>query len=56
METLEKIKMDGAGFIDKLRRGETLTEDEKYVVKIYNSLYAGKAGNAEKRKVIKTGR
>lgn len=56
MTTLEIIKMDGLAALEKAGRGEKLTSNEAEVLKIYTSLYAKKAGNAGKRKVIKTGR
>lgn len=49
MTTIEKINMDGASVIDKLKRGEALTADDKVVLKIYNQLNGKKAANAGKR-------
>jgi hypothetical protein len=49
MTTLEKIKMDGEAVIDKLKRCEPLTKDDKLVFQIYTTLYGKKAGNAGKR-------
>lgn len=49
MNTLEKINMDGIAVIDKLKSGCQLTPQEIQVMKIYNSLNSGLAGNAGKR-------
>lgn len=56
MTTIEKINFDGVGVIEKLGRGETITQDEKITLKAYNQLHSKKAGNAGKRKIIKTGK
>jgi hypothetical protein len=56
MTTLEKIKMDGLAAMEKAGRGEVLSTNDAEVLKIYSSLYAKKAGNAGKRKIVKTGR
>jgi hypothetical protein len=55
MITLDKIKMDGEAIIDKIKAGQALTTEDQSILKIYNSLYAKKAGNAGKRKQQKTG-
>jgi len=56
MNTLDTIKTQGAAAIEKLIRGEKLTENETIVAGIYNRLNAGKSFNAGKRKQIKTGK
>lgn len=53
MSTLDKIKTHAAEIMDN---GGPKTKQEIEVVKIFNSISSGKAGNAGKRKVIKTGR
>ena len=41
--------MDGEAIIAKLKSLQPLSADEMHILKIYNSKYAKKAGNAGKR-------
>ncbi len=56
MTTLEKIEMDAAAALEKLSRGETPTHNERVALDAYTLLHGKKAGNAGKRKTIKTGK
>jgi hypothetical protein len=49
-DTIQEIKRAGEALIRRVMDGETLSKDDHAVLKIYNSLYSGKAGNAGKRK------
>lgn len=49
MTTLETIKAHGEQVIDMLKRGESLSANDRAALKIYNQLYAKKAGNAGMR-------
>ena len=49
MTTIEKIKMDGVEIIEKLKRNETISDNEREILKIYNSLYAKKSPLSGKR-------
>lgn len=54
MSTIDKIKEDAERIMQKARAGHTLTKDEIAILKIATP--QGKAGNAGKRKVIRTGK
>lgn len=54
MSTLEIIKTHGEEIIFKIKSGGIPTKEEQKVLKIYNGLYAKKAGNAGKRNASKT--
>ena len=56
MTTIELIEMDAATAIEKLSRGEMLTHNERIALDAYTLLHGKKAGNAGKRKVVKTGK
>lgn len=56
MSTIDKIKIDGELIIKKLKNGEALSKSDCDILKIYNSLFSKNAGNAGKRKIIKTGK
>ena len=48
--------MDGDQIIEKIKRGGIMSNDDKNIMNIYSSLYSKNAGNAGKRKIIKTGK
>ena len=49
MTTIERIHMEAAEAIEKIKRGESLNANDKQVLRIWTNLTGKKAGNAGKR-------